>query len=51
MKGVSLVVSVRMEMRGWFQGTPFAGPFRYTRVWRERDAHWRVVAGHVSAVA
>jgi hypothetical protein len=26
--------------------------FRYTRVWaREDDARWRVVAGHVSAVA
>jgi ketosteroid isomerase-like protein len=44
------VVSVRMEMRGSFQGTPFAGPFRYTRVWRLSDGRWRIVAGHVSAV-
>ena len=44
------VVSVRMEMAGTFRGAPFAGPFRYTRVWREQGGGWRVVAGHVSAV-
>jgi ketosteroid isomerase-like protein len=44
------VVSVRMEMAGEFRGAPFAGPFRYTRVWCERPGGWRVVAGHVSAV-
>jgi len=48
--GQIAVVSVRMEMAGSFQGTPFAGPFRYTRVWRERADGWRIVAGHVSAV-
>src|SRR5215218_4012392 len=32
--GSIAVVSVRMEMSGSFQGTPFAGPSRYTRVWR-----------------
>ncbi|MDB4913380.1 MAG: cytochrome [Gemmatimonadetes bacterium] len=44
------VVCVRMEMAGTFQGTPFAGPFRYTRVWARRASTWRVVAGHVSAI-
>jgi hypothetical protein len=44
------VVSVRMEMIGTFQGSAFAGPFRYTRVWRKQGASWRIVAGHVSAV-
>ncbi len=44
------VISVRMEMAGTFRGEPFAGPFRYTRVWAARDDGWRVVAGHVSAV-
>jgi ketosteroid isomerase-like protein len=45
------VVSVRMEMSGTFRGADFAGPFRYTRVWCARREGWRVVAGHVSAVA
>lgn len=44
------VVSVRMEMTGTFEGAAFAGPFRYTRVWRKKVDGWRVVAGHVSAV-
>lgn len=44
------VVSVRMEMAGSFRGTPFAGPYRYTRVWCRRPDGWRIVAGHVSAV-
>jgi len=44
------VVSVRMEMSGTFEGAPFAGPFRYTRVWRAHEDGWRIVAGHVSAV-
>ena len=48
--GSIVVVSVRMEMQGSFQGMPFAGPFRYTRVWR-LSSGWRIVAGHVSAVA
>jgi hypothetical protein len=44
------VVNVRMEMSGTFEGAPFAGPFRYTRVWRAQGDSWRIVAGHVSAV-
>jgi hypothetical protein len=49
--GDIVVVSVRMEMRGSFNGAPFAGPFRYTRVWQRRERRWRIVAGHVSAIA
>lgn len=48
--GQIAVISVRMEMAGTFRGEPFAGPFRYTRIWCERPDGWRVVAGHVSAV-
>ena len=48
--GPIAVVSVRMEMSGTFQGAPFAGPFRYTRVWRAQGEGWRIVAGHVSPV-
>ena len=48
--GEVVVLSVRMEMRGSFQGADFAGPFRYTRIWRNTERGWRVVAGHVSAI-
>jgi ketosteroid isomerase-like protein len=48
--GTIAVVSVRMEMAGTFKGEAFAGPFRYTRVWREGPDGWRIVAGHVSGV-
>ena len=48
--GDIVVVTVRMEMRGSFNGAPFAGPFRYTRVWQRREQRWRIVAGHVSAI-
>ena len=49
--GAIVVVSVCMDMRGLFQGAAFTGPFRYTRIWRAGDNGWRVVAGHVSAIA
>jgi hypothetical protein len=48
--GQIAVVSVRMEMAGAFEGVAFAGPFRYTRVWRAHGDSWRIVAGHVSAI-
>ena len=48
--GSIAVVSVRMEMTGTFEGAAFAGPFRYTRVWRAGPTGWRIVAGHVSAI-
>lgn len=49
--GRTAVVNVRMEVAGTFGGTAFSGGFRYTRVWHEQPECWRVVAGHVSAVA
>ena len=49
--GDTVVVSVHMAMRGSFKGAPFAGPFRYTRIWHHRLDGWRVVAGHVSAIS
>ena len=48
--GSIAVISVRMEMVGTFQGAPFEGPMRYTRVWCQRADGWRIVAGHVSAI-
>jgi ketosteroid isomerase-like protein len=42
------VVNVRMEMAGTYDGAPFAGAYRYTRVWCKRPGGWRIVAGHIS---
>lgn len=48
--GGTAVVSALMQLPGTFEGAPFVGPFRYTRVWVKRATQWRVVAGHVGAV-
>ena len=45
------IVTVRMDMSGSFKGAPFAGPFRYTRIWSARPDGWRIVGGHVSAIS
>ena len=44
------IIVVRMEMAGTFHGAAFAGPYRYTRLWRNGPGGWRIVAGHVSAI-
>ena len=49
--GSTAVVSALMELAGSYEGAPFDGPFRYTRVWVKRAENWRVVAGHVGAVS
>lgn len=46
-----VVVALRTRLAGFFHGHSFADDYRYTRVWARRDDAWRVVAGHVSAVA
>ncbi len=46
------VVALRTRLTVEVNGAPVSGTFRYTRVWaKERGGAWRVVAGHVSAVA
>ncbi len=48
--GSSAVVSVRVELEGVAQGAPFAGIFRYTRLWAHEDGVFKIVAAHASAV-
>jgi ketosteroid isomerase-like protein len=48
--GDAAVVSVRMQMSGVFEGTPFSGAYRYLRVWARRGARWQIVAGQMTAV-
>jgi len=47
----SAVVSVQMDVAGAYEGEPFSGTFRYTRVWGHVNGRWQVVAGHMSEVA
>lgn len=42
------VVSVLMNVKGNYAGQPFAGQYRYTRVWERKDGAWQIIAGHVS---
>lgn len=46
-----VVVVLRTSLAGTFHGQEFAGVYRYTRVWAKRGTSWRIVSGHVSAVA
>lgn len=48
--GMTAVVNVEMEMAGSFAGAPFAGRFRYTRVWHHDGSQTKVVAGQVTAI-
>jgi ketosteroid isomerase-like protein len=46
------VTALRTRLAVEVAGALVRGTYRYTRVWaREADHGWRVVAGHVSAVA
>jgi ketosteroid isomerase-like protein len=44
------VAVTKVFLAGTFQGAPFAGDFRYTRVWQRTAQGWQVVAGHCSAI-
>ena len=47
-----VVTAMRARLGVEVGGTLVRGTYRYTRVWaREEDGRWRVVGGHVSAVA
>ena len=47
-----VVTALRARLGVEVAGTLVGGTYRYTRIWaREGDGRWRVVGGHVSAVA
>ena len=47
-----VVTALRARLEVEVAGNLARGTYRYTRVWaREGDGQWRVVGGHVSAVA
>lgn len=48
--GQTAVVIVLAMMAGELQGQPFAGRYRYSRTWVQRERGWQIVAGSVCAV-
>lgn len=44
------VVFALMAIEGTFQEQPFAGRYRYTRVWSKQNDHWQIVAAHISPI-
>ena len=48
--GDTVVVSVRMDVLGTYDGAVADGALRYTRIWCERPDGWRIIAGHMSAI-
>jgi ketosteroid isomerase-like protein len=48
--GEMAIVVVKAHLEGTFQGTPFAGFYRYQRVWLFQEERWQIVAGNVSVV-
>lgn len=43
-----VVVSVRKEISGSFYGSIEVGIFRFTRVWKQQQGYWKVIAGHAT---
>jgi ketosteroid isomerase-like protein len=50
MPNVAVAVT-KIALVGTFQGSAFAGDFRYTRVWHYHNRRWQIIAGHCSAIA
>lgn len=48
--GSTAVVSVRMAAEAVIDGTVYRNTLRYTRVWHEGPAGWRIAAGHMGVV-
>lgn len=48
--GETALVVTRAALQGSFDGVGFAGDFRYSRIWRNGETGWQVVAGHCSAI-
>lgn len=48
--GEMILTTTKATLAGHFGSTPFDGMFAYTRLWRQSDARWRVVAGHAAKI-
>jgi hypothetical protein len=46
------IVSVRMQISGFYNASPASGDFRFTRVWAiSSQGTWQIVAAHISTIA
>jgi ketosteroid isomerase-like protein len=43
-----VVVTLKADLAGIFNGQAFSATYRFTRVWMQRANRWQVIAGHVS---
>lgn len=48
--GDCVVVTLKAELAGTYDGQTFSETYRFTRVWLQRQNCWQIVAGHVSQV-
>lgn len=44
------LASAKIFLRGSYLGQPFAGHYRYTRVWRKGENGWQIVGGSVTTM-
>lgn len=49
--GDCVVVTLKADLAGIYDGQAFSETYRFTRVWLKRHDRWQIVAGHVSQVA
>ncbi|MBD1909102.1 MULTISPECIES: nuclear transport factor 2 family protein [unclassified Leptolyngbya] len=45
-----VVVTLRADLAGILNGQPFSEPYRFTRIWLQRENRWQIIAGHVSQI-
>jgi len=48
--GEMAIVVTCSSLAGTYDGQPFAGDFRYTRIWHKRETGLQIVAGHCSGI-
>jgi ketosteroid isomerase-like protein len=43
-----VVVTLKAELAGTLGDQAFSAPYRFTRIWLQRQNRWQIIAGHVS---
>lgn len=45
------VVSVTVQLQGYFMEQPIKGTFKYIRIWKKCDSQWKIIGGGGTAVS